>query len=229
MMKHSDIKTKFLIEYDKANITSSYPSLTDYEIATLLDKAYAALIGEKLTGNNPRRAAFESDNKAIEDIQALIVTKEISKAGQNLRIKNESSYNIPDDFMYFIQAKVNTGYNIQSDDTNSVAIAELVTHEVAKRFMCTTDNMPWVEHPVCYIESNKIYTLCDPILHTPTQLILTYVKKFNKFTESNFDDTQFELSDAMAEELINLGIIFATETVESTRLNSKINIRPLES
>lgn len=102
MMKHSDIKTKFLIEYDKANITSSYPSLTDYEIATLLDKAYAALIGEKLTGNNPRRAAFESDNKAIEDIQALIVTKEISKAGQNLRIKNESSYNIPDDFMYFI-------------------------------------------------------------------------------------------------------------------------------
>jgi len=43
-MKHSDIRTKFLIEYDKANITSSYPSLTDYEIATLLDKAYLALI-----------------------------------------------------------------------------------------------------------------------------------------------------------------------------------------
>jgi len=44
MTPHSNIKTKFLIEYDKANVTSSYPSLTDYEIATILNKAYLALI-----------------------------------------------------------------------------------------------------------------------------------------------------------------------------------------
>jgi len=44
MTPHSNIKTKFLIEYDKANVTSSYPSLTDYEIATILNKAYLVLI-----------------------------------------------------------------------------------------------------------------------------------------------------------------------------------------
>ncbi len=45
----------------------------------------------------------------------------------------------------------------------------------------------------------------------------------------DFGNTEFELSDSMAEELINLAIIFATETVESSRLAAKTNIRPLES
>jgi hypothetical protein len=76
-MTHGDIKTKFLIEYDKANITSSYPSLTDYEIATILDKAYLALIAQKLTGNNLRQMGFEDDIKAIEDIQQLIKIAEL--------------------------------------------------------------------------------------------------------------------------------------------------------
>ena len=71
-MTHADIITKFLIEYDKANITSSYPSLTDYEIATVLDKAYLALIAQKFTGNNSRQMAFEGDIKAIEDVRPLI-------------------------------------------------------------------------------------------------------------------------------------------------------------
>lgn len=53
-MTHSDIYTKYMIEYDKAMITSSYPSITKYEAATILDKAYLALIAQKVTGNNPR-------------------------------------------------------------------------------------------------------------------------------------------------------------------------------
>lgn len=40
---------------------------------------------------------------------------------------------------------------------------------------------------------------------------------------------QFELSDQMAEELINLAIIFATESIESSRLESKLKISALES
>ena len=71
-MTHNDIYTKFMIEYDKANATSSYPSLTEYEIATFLDKAYNALIGQKITGNNFRRAPFEADIKSIEDLSPLV-------------------------------------------------------------------------------------------------------------------------------------------------------------
>ena len=44
------------------------------------------------------------------------------------------------------------------------------------------------------------------------------------FTET----TQFELSDTMAEELINLAIAMALETVESTRLRTKLQTRQLE-
>ena len=50
-MTYKDILTKYMIEYDKANVTSSYPSLTKYEIATILDKAYLAILAQKLTGN----------------------------------------------------------------------------------------------------------------------------------------------------------------------------------
>jgi hypothetical protein len=57
-----------MIEYDKANVTSSYPSLTEYEVATVLDKAYNALIAQKITGNNIRRSGFETDTKAISDL-----------------------------------------------------------------------------------------------------------------------------------------------------------------
>jgi len=72
-MKHKKVYEKFMIEYDKADTTSSYPSLTNYEIAVLLDKAYLALLGQKLTGNNLRQMPFEGDNKAIEDIRPLLV------------------------------------------------------------------------------------------------------------------------------------------------------------
>ena len=77
-MTHKDIYTKFVIEYDKANVTSSYPSLTEYEVATLLDKAYLALISQKVTGNNLRAAALETDIKAVSDLAPLIVHKDIT-------------------------------------------------------------------------------------------------------------------------------------------------------
>ena len=73
-MTHKDIYIKFMIEYDKANVTSSYPSLTEYEVATVLDKAYNALIAQKVTGNNLRRAPLEADLKSITDLSPLITS-----------------------------------------------------------------------------------------------------------------------------------------------------------
>ena len=229
MMKHSGIRKKFLIEYDKASVTSSYPSLTDYEIATLLDKAYLALIAQKVTGNNPRQSGFESDNKSISDIQPLIITRAIEQSGRSVQAENDVVYNQPDDMLYFVQAKMNVGYNVQSAVVYSFVEVSQVAHELAVKYMCTTHNKPWVEVPVCYMEDNKVIVLIDPVLHTPNTLMLTYVKEPEKFVDHNFDNTDFELSDSMAEELINLAIIFAAETVESQRLSTKVNIRPLES
>lgn len=227
-MTHGDIKVKFLIEYDKANITSSYPSLTEYEVATLLDKSYLALIGQKVTGNNPRQAGFESDNKSISDIQPLVTTVQQDIENWAVYTDNDVIYSQPDDMLYFIQAKLNVGYNVDSQVVYHVTEVTQVTHELATKYMCTTHNKPWVEVPVCYMENDKIITLVDPVLHTPGTMFITYVKKPEKFVD-NPDTIKFELSDSMAEELINLAIIFAAETVESQRLTTKVNIRPLES
>lgn len=113
-MTHKDIYTKFMIEYDKANVTSSYPSLTEYEVATVLDKAYHALIAQKITGNNVRRVALEGDLKSVTDIQPLIVKKnyeqnEITSGfAENFEtidyddIDNTMSVKIPSDFLYYI-------------------------------------------------------------------------------------------------------------------------------
>lgn len=229
MMEHGDVKKKFLIEYDKASVTSSYPSLTDYEIATLLDKAYLALIAQKVTGNNPRQSGFESDNKEISDIQPLVITRAIEQSGRSVYAENDVVYDQPIDMLYFVQAKMNVGYNIQSAVVYNFVEVIQVAHELAVKYMCTTHNKPWVEVPVCYMEDNKVIVLVDPVLHTPNTLMLTYVKEPEKFVDHNFDTTKFELSDSMAEELINLAIIFAAETVESQRLSTKVNIRPLES
>ena len=103
-MTHKDIYTKFMIEYDKANVTSSYPSLTEYEVATLLDKAYQALIAQKLTGNNYRQAPFEADIKAIADLQPLLVQSTVTFEGDtNAPAMNVSRFKLPSDCMYFVQ------------------------------------------------------------------------------------------------------------------------------
>jgi hypothetical protein len=105
-LKHKDIYTKFMIEYDKANVTSSYPSLTEYEVATFLDKAYNALIAQKVTGNNVRRAPLEADIKAISDLQPLIHTTDINLTQATDVASNVVKAALPDKFLYCVAANV---------------------------------------------------------------------------------------------------------------------------
>lgn len=156
-MTHKDIYTKFMIEYDKADITSSYPSLTQYEVATLLDKAYLALLAQKLTGNNPRQIGFEEDNKAIEDVRPLIKTTNIQPSGiDKTPALNEIDFEIPEDLLYFIQGSADTLKSTESidDQHHSRVQTKLVTHAVAQKFECTANNMPWIVEPVMSMEGN---------------------------------------------------------------------------
>ena len=45
----------------------------------------------------------------------------------------------------------------------------------------------------------------------------------------DFGDTLFECSDTMAEEVINMALMMALENTESPRLQTKAQMRPLES
>lgn len=238
-MTHKDIYTKFMIEYDKADITSSYPSLTEYETATILDKAYLALINQKYTDNNARRVPFEGDNKAIEDIRPLINTLSIKLSGtqDTTNASNEVDFEVPENMLFYVQSNVSMQNNVISSDNKEHVYAnvDLVTHNVAQKFMNTVNNLPWIAQPVLYIENNKLHVVYDSFTNnSPTNLILTYIIKPNKFALANetvdFEDTSiFQLSDSMAEELINLAIIFATRIVQDQRLTAEIETRPLES
>lgn len=223
-MTYKDIHKKYMIEYDKENVTSSYPSLTTYEIATILDKAYLALIAQKLTGNQ-QRVPFEGDIKAIEDVRNLIASKKVSKSNTTLPIDNAVIYKLSD-ILYFLTALVLID--------GKLVTTNLVNHEIAKNFMHTATNRPWIKNSVCYIEGNNLIVLYDDYSHKNVgDLQLTYIKQPDKFVDhingKTFDDTQFELNDTMVEELISLAIIMSLETVESPRLQTKLNTKALES
>lgn len=223
-MTYKDIHKKYMIEYDKENVTSSYPSLTTYEIATILDKAYLALIAQKLTGNQ-QRVPFEGDIKAIEDVRNLIASKKISKSNTTLPIANAVIYKLSD-ILYFLTALVLID--------GKLVTTNLVNHEIAKNFMHTATNRPWIKNSVCYIEGDNLIVLYDDYSHKNVgDLQLTYIKQPDKFVDhingKTFDDTQFELNDTMVEELISLAIIMSLETVESPRLQTKLNTKALES
>ena len=194
-MTHKDIYTKFMIEYDKANVTSSYPSLTEYEVATVLDKAYHALIAQKVTGNNIRRVAFEQDLKAIEDVSPLIKRVTIESPS---RIKTEAgiapnvkSIQLEPDHLYFISCYLK--YTMPETPMDNViermVPTVLMSHQQATKFYSTAYNLPWIKTPVAYIEDDRLFVVYDPINSPKMQddkfvsPEIVYIKTPNKFVK----------------------------------------------
>ena len=236
-MTYQDVFRKFFIEYDKDSVTSSYPSLTDYEIATLLDKAYLALVAQKVTGNNPRQVAFDGDIKAIEDLQSLINSVGIS-ASPTGNFPNEIIFDIPNpgDFLYFISAAIScTSADTSLDGPVNSRIVQIVGSNDVDRFKATRNNVPWIKDPVCCIQDNIIHVFVDLFdinSYILPRLTVTYIEKKDHFVDAVDNETLSDtvvLSDSMVEELINLAIIMATENVESPRLTTKVQTRQLES
>lgn len=239
-MTQEDIYIRFMIEYDKANITSSYPSLTKYEAFVLLNKAYIALISQKVTGNNPRRAAFETDIKVTEDLRPLIKTVKIQQSEtvqsgnqqttvinitQDPVVSNQYNVELPKDTMYYLQSSL-------IDEFGDIYNTDFVTHQIAQMFKQTATNSPWIEAPVVYTEGKNLCILTDSGLENPAypfDICITYIKTPEMFNASQSQSLEFELSEQMAEELINLAILFATEITESPRLQSKSSTLQLES
>ena len=231
-MTYKDVYNKFMIEYDKADISSSYPSLTIYEVATLLDKATLALIAQKVTGNNPRQTSMDIDMKSISDLQSIIVNQSVNFDNNldggtgisNLHILTPYL----DDLLYPIHIIVNT------------KIIKFIPSIYADKFYKTPNNDPWIKSPVAYMSDGSIYVLHsddDSNLFEEQELRfpMLYIKKPDKFTINLMDKTgkkqeqKFPLSDNMCEELINLAIIFACRNVSDPRISTEIQTKSLES
>lgn len=242
-MTYKDVYKKFMIEYDKADISSSYPSLTIYEVATLLDKAMLALIAQKVTGNNPRRQTLDLDMKGVADLQPLI--RNIDMSGQHpvehsSNYKNEIIYDIPisdniTEILYILSVNLNIRDSSYQGATYHTEYAQIIPKMYSDKFKETETNIPWIKHPVCYIADNKIHlflgnnmkdrftdfksidVIMSPLLFTTTLMTEDVSKQ------------QFPLSDTMCEELINLAIIFACRTVGDPRISTEMQTKSLES
>ena len=198
-MTHNDIYIKFMIEYDKANVTSSYPSLTEYEVATFLDKAYNALIAQKVTGNNVRRSAFESDIKSIADLNPLVASSAVGLDNEYTPAPNSVVADLPEELLYFIQANMwdskqtkhytsyTDAFNPADNATSRILPVKLTDHNTASKFFSSSYNMPWIKEPVCYIEDGKVYFIYDPLnkpdVTSIDQAQITYIKKPNTFVK----------------------------------------------
>ena len=224
-MTHKDIYTKFMIEYDKANVTSSYPSLTEYEVATVLDKAYHALIAQKVTGNNVRRVALEQDLKSVSDIQPLIVDKiyEPNEIYPNFNndnytdIDNTMNIVVPKNFLYYVGCYIKKQINaIKPEDYNSEdkvyngpidqnnndapmryrkIPVKLVSHQMAENFKASAYNIPWIKIPVCYIENNIICIVVDSYDKPNTDFCELTYIKSPNKFAKNLDDIKAEYAD----------------------------------
>ena len=172
-MTHKNIYDKFLIEYDKANVTSSYPSFTKVEIAAILNKAYLALISQKFTGNNVRKVGFGQDGKALVDLQPLITDRiydtndiiRINSAYDNLRAVNITNSN----FLYII--------SVDGKFRDGVRNFVIIPPQFASRYGNTVYNKPIIKNPACYIQGNTLNILYENYSgEDPTEIIIKYIK-----------------------------------------------------
>lgn len=208
-MTYQDIYTKFMIEYDKANVTSSYPMLTEFEVATILDRAYLALIWQKVSGNNTRRVPFEYDQKAISDIQPLIRTVKHNLTVPTTRIaSNVVATNLPADCLSFIDLVLEqnkSDYPLDELHQRNVPTT-LIPHNTVENFLVTPYNMPWIKKPVCFLENNTVNIAYDTIslgnLGSDDKALITYIKQPISFVKSlvNYVPTDEDYQNLLTQE-----------------------------
>lgn len=239
-MTYNDIYKKFLIEYDKADVSSSYPSLTNEEIAAILNKAMHALIAQKVTGNNPRKVALDMDSKAMSDIAPLIKyfdTNYLTSGDSESLVtaNNELLFKFGDTGTprYLLDGIIK--YNDSEKE-----VINLTTSLISDKFKETIHNKPWIKQPIMYIQSSNSND-GDEVIHVfvdsrhidkenlNPQLYIRGVYMPSEFEVNQNSNEIFLLSDTVCEELINLAVIFACRNVQDPRLTTVVQTKSLEA
>ena len=239
-MTYNDIYKNFLIEYDKADVSSSYPSLTNEEIAAILNKAMYALIAQKVTGNNPRKVALDMDSKAMSDIAPLIKYFDTNYLASS---NSESLVTANNELLFKF---VDTGTPrylldgiIKYNDSDK-EVVNLTTSLISDKFKETIHNKPWIKQPIMYIQSSNSND-GDEVIHVfvdsrhidkenlNPQLYIRGVYMPSEFEVNQNSNEIFLLSDTVCEELINLAVIFACRNVQDPRLTTVVQTKSLEA
>lgn len=239
-MTYNDIYKKFLIEYDKADVSSSYPSLTNEEIAAILNKAMYALIAQKVTGNNPRKVALDMDSKAMSDIAPLIKYFDTNYLASS---DSESLVTANNELLFKFGDTGTPQYlldGIIKYNDSDKEVVNLTTSLISDKFKETIHNKPWIKQPIMYIQSSNSND-GDEVIHVfvdsrhidkenlNPQLYIRGVYMPSEFEVNQNSNEIFLLSDTVCEELINLAVIFACRNVQDPRLTTVVQTKSLEA
>lgn len=239
-MTYNDIYKKFLIEYDKADVSSSYPSLTNEEIAAILNKAMYALIAQKVTGNNPRKVALDMDSKAMSDIAPLIKYFDTNYLASS---DSESLVTANNELLFKFGDTGTPRYlldGIIEYNNSDKEVVNLTTSLISDKFKETIHNKPWIKQPIMYIQSSNLND-GDKVIHVfvdsrhidkenlNPQLYIRGVYMPSEFEVNQNSNEIFLLSDTVCEELINLAVIFACRNVQDPRLTTVVQTKSLEA
>lgn len=239
-MTYNDIYKKFLIEYDKADVSSSYPSLTNEEIAAILNKAMHALIAQKVTGNNPRKVALDMDSKAMSDIAPLIKYFDTNYLASG---DSESLVTANNELLFKFGDTGTPRYlldGIIKYNDSDKEVVNLTTSLISDKFKETIHNKPWIKQPIMYIQSSNSND-GDEVIHVLVdsrhinkenlnpQLYIRGVYMPSEFEVNQNSNEIFLLSDTVCEELINLAVIFACRNVQDPRLTTVVQTKSLEA
>ena len=239
-MTYNDIYKKFLIEYDKADVSSSYPSLTNEEIAAILNKAMHALIAQKVTGNNPRKVALDMDSKAMSDIAPLIKYFDTNYLASG---DSESLVTANNELLFKFGDTGTPRYlldGIIKYNDSDKEVVNLTTSLISDKFKETIHNKPWIKQPIMYIQSSNSND-GDEVIHVfvdsrhidkenlNPQLYIRGVYMPSELEVNQKSNEIFLLSDTVCEELINLAVIFACRNVQDPRLTTVVQTKSLEA
>lgn len=228
-MTRDELHIAFKIEMDKNSQSVAYggcPAFLPEEVDYWLNKGYYDVLTTKFSGQNTTETAFEGSVKRIADLERLVKTDtDISVTlteGTNKLVLNDllNRNETNTGRMFFIEAILHWA--------NKSAVIELVSHEIARNFVKTYNNNPWIEKPIATIQDNSLIIYVDPIEMTGTFTIdITYVKHPTSITNLPSDTGLTEVPEYVQNEIVNKAVQLALDNIESQRIQTKSQLNTL--
>ena len=206
------------------------PAFLPEEIDIFLNQAQLEKLSNKITGNNALRVDLEGSISNMSEINRLIVTDDNLQAfhTEYNEYAIDDIHGEDDHRMTILSATLKYGqFN---------ANCGITTHQVARLFKQTVNNVPWVENPVAVLEDNKFLVYVDPIMmqdpmYAPRtdgnneyyRVDVTYIKKPTPFNYLKPDE-ELDFPEDVMYEIIDRAVVIALENIESQRQSSKLQL-----
>lgn len=225
-MNLSELHIAFKLEADKTG-SLNYPSFEPEEIDYWLNKAYLALVNQKMFGNNPRGEGFDQSQKREDDIRNLILTTSVTPITSSA-IVNGLGVNLTDlpNYLYFISSRTIFSNGNQAVNLN-------ISHNEKDKFVETAINIPWIKHPVVYIEGGNLIVLYDRYSaaadsYTTDLIEVTYLRKPEALSINTPSQVPI-ISEHVHQEIVDLAVYLAIENISSPRVQtSQLTLNKLE-